>query len=127
MSNDTFWLIALTYSVIAYLYGHQGSHLVAIKFGTAALNPMLLVVLLVYNWLFFVPWLLLIWYGYKTVWWYAVRAFLVSWVFRLIWTKIAMITGLVKNAWALSLIGIPAIPALLLYMAELTTGAAPSR
>jgi len=65
MPDTTFWLIAVLYSLVAYLHGHQGSHLAAIKSRRAELNPVLLFVLLAYNWLFFVPWLLLVWYGYK--------------------------------------------------------------
>lgn len=108
------------YSLLAYFQGHQGSHLAAIKSGQAELNPVLLSILLIYNWLFFVPWLFVVWYGHKTVWWYAVGVFVIGWVSRLVWTKIGMVTGLIKNAWAISLVGILIIPALLLCMVELT-------
>lgn len=118
-ADTTFWLIAIMYSLLAYFHGHQGSHIAAIKSGQAKLNPVLLWILLVYNWLFFVPWLFLIWYGYKTIWWYAVGVFVIGWVFRLVWTKIGMVTGIIKNAWSISLIGIPIIPALLFCMVEL--------
>jgi hypothetical protein len=101
------------------LLGHQGSHLVAIKFGQATLNPLLVTILLVYHWLFH-PWLFLIWYGYKTIWWYGLAAFGIGLVFQLIWTKISAITGVIKNAWAISLSGIPIIPVLLIFMVKLT-------
>src|SRR5437879_537507 len=120
MPDAAFWLITVMYSIVAYLHGHQGSHLVAIKSGQATLNPILLGILRGYNWLLFMPWLFLIWYGYKTVWWYAVGAFVIAWVFRLLWTKIGVVTGAIKNAWAISLVGIPIIPVLLLVMVKLT-------
>jgi hypothetical protein len=110
----------MMYSVLAYVHGHQGSHIAAIVSGQATLNPLFLWILLVYNWLFFVPWLFLIWFGYKTSWWYAVGALAIGFVFRLLWTKIGIVTGAIKDAWAISLIGIPIIPVLLLFMVKLT-------
>jgi len=68
----------------------------------------------------FSPWLLLVWYGYKTVWWYALGALAIALPLRVVWTKIEMVTGAVKNAWAISLIGIPTMPVLVIIMIELT-------
>jgi hypothetical protein len=113
------WLIAVMYSFFAFFLGHQGSHLVAIKSGQATLNPLFVTILLLYHWLFW-PWLFLIRLGYKTAWWYCLAAFAVGLVFRLVWTKISMVTGAIKNAWAISLIGIPIIPVLLIFMVKLT-------
>ena len=119
MPAPGFWPIAVMYSLFAYFLGHQASHLAAITVRRAELRPRLALVLLVYRWVFF-PWLFLIWYGYKTVWWYAVAAGVTGFAFRLIWTKIEMVTGAVRNAWAISLIGIPIVPVLLILMLKLT-------
>ena len=119
MPAPGFLPIAVMYSLFAYFRGHQASHLAAVASAQAKLNPLLALVLLVYHWMFW-PWLFLIWYAYKTVWWYAVAAFVIGLVFRLIWTKIEMVTGAVRNAWAISLIGIPIIPVLLILMLKLT-------
>lgn len=75
--------------------------------------------LLVYHWLFW-PWLFLIWFGYKTAWWCGLAAFVIGLVFRLVWTKISAVTGAIKNAWAISLIGIPIVPVLLIFMVKFT-------
>jgi hypothetical protein len=87
--------------------------------GHATLSPLLFFILIVCGWLFH-PWLFLIWYGYKTIWWYAVGVLAIGFVFQLLWTKIGIVTGAVKNAWAISLIGIPIIPALFFFMVTLT-------
>jgi hypothetical protein len=113
------WLIAGMYSFFAFFRGHQGSHLVAIKYGQATLNPLFVTILLAYHWLFW-PWLFLIWLSYKTAWSYGLAAFVIGLIFRLVWTKISAVTGAIKNAWAISLIGIPIIPVLLIFMIKLT-------
>ena len=109
--DSTFWVIASLYSLSSYFLGHQGSHLAALRAGTAVLNPVLVLPLVVYNWLSFLPLGFLIWCGYKTVWWYAVGTFLVGWVIRLAMIKIEMASGLTRSAWAISLLGILVIPA----------------
>jgi hypothetical protein len=113
------WLIAAMYSFFAFFLGHQAGHLFAIKCGQATLNPLFVTILLVYHWLFW-PWLFLIWFGYKTGWWYGLAAFVIGNVFRLVWTKISQVTGAIKNAWAISLIGIPIVPVLLIFMVKFT-------
>jgi hypothetical protein len=45
MPDAAFWLIAIMYSILGYLHGHQGSHLAAIKSGQAELNPVLRMIL----------------------------------------------------------------------------------
>lgn len=119
MSNAALWLIAAMYSVFAYLRGHQASHLFAVSAGQATLNPLLITILLLYHWLFW-PWLFLIWFAYKTDWRYGLAAFVIGLVFQLIWAKVASVTGAIKNAWAISLIGIPTMPVLLIFMVKLT-------
>jgi hypothetical protein len=113
------WIIAALYSLMTYFYGHQGSHIAAVMQQGVKLNRYLLIVLLVYNWLF-LNYVFIVWYGYKTVWWYAVSVFVVSQILRLVWTKIEIETGALKEAWVISLIGIPTIPILLLIMINLT-------
>jgi hypothetical protein len=113
----------MMYSVVTYLHGHQGSHLVAIKTGKATLNPIFVVPLVIYNWLF-LPWLFLAWLlAYKIVWQDAAIFFGAAFIFRLIWTKVGIVTGAIRSAWALSLLGIPAIPILFICMVRLTLSA----
>jgi hypothetical protein len=120
MQDGSFWLIAIMYSLVAYFHGHQGSHVVAVRLGGAELSPVLTNVLNGYGWLYPISWLFLIWYGYKTIWWYAASVFVFGFVFRLLWTKLEMASGLIRNAWLISLVGIPVIPLLLVSMVELT-------
>ena len=113
-----FWELAAISGLVGYFHGHQGSHIAAVKAGQAKLSPIFLVLLVVYNWLSFVPWLILGWYGYKTVWWYALVAIFVGWMFQLVFVKAEVMLGLAKSAWAISLAGIPLIPVALIVMAE---------
>jgi hypothetical protein len=119
MPDSSFWFISVMYSLVTYVHGHQGSHLVAIQSGNAELNPVLTFILVVYNWLAPVSWVFIFWYAFKTVWWYAVGVLVIGFIFRLIWTKLEVVSGLVKNAWVISLVGIPTIPLLLVCMVEL--------
>ena len=118
MFDPTFWAIVLLYSMVAFITGHQGSHAFSIKTGLSTLNPVLTLLLGLYSLPF--PILFLIWIGYKTIWWYAVSIFFMSLIFRLIWTKITIETGLVKSAWAISLLGIIIIPFLLFGIVKIT-------
>jgi hypothetical protein len=118
--SGTFWTVAVLYSLIAYFRGHQASHIVAIDAGQAALNPVLfrgLLRSLTFGyWTLGAPLVLLAWYGWKTVWWYAVGAVATAFVLRLFLTKFEMASGLTRNAWAISLSGILFVPALLTIM-----------
>ncbi len=53
MPDSSFWFIAVMYSLVTYVHGHQGSHLVAIQSGSAELNPVLSLILVAYNCYFF--------------------------------------------------------------------------
>jgi hypothetical protein len=121
--DGAFWAISALYSAAAYFRGHQASHIAAIDAGQATLDPVLvrgLLRSLTFGfWTFGAPLALLLWYGYKTVWWHAAAAFLVALVFRLVLTGIEMKSGLTRNAWAISLAGIAFVPALLISMYEL--------
>ena len=121
MSDVTFWAIAILYSILQYFYGHQGSHVAHMAAGNANLSPTLTSVLLIYNWLFFLPWIAIGWYGYKVGWKPAVLVLVLGWGLRLIWTKIGIETGAIRSAWAISLIGIPLIPLLLFAIVELVS------
>lgn len=124
MPNAAFWELAALSGLLGYLHGHQASHLVWISSGRATLNPTLLRALMVsykyaYQWLFYLPWAFLVWYGYKTVWWYPIGAFVISVIFRLVLTAIETHTGLIKNAWAISLAGILLVPIALALMGRI--------
>lgn len=106
---------ALLYSLAAHLHGHQGSHLAHIKTGNDTLNSYLVFILWIYN-ITFLPWLALIWLGYKTVWYLPFAVLIGSLLIRPMLFSIEQRTGLVKHAWAISLLGIPLIPIFLAGM-----------
>jgi hypothetical protein len=62
--------LAVLHSLFTYLTGHQARHLAFIDARRASLSPLPTIILALYQWLFF-PWLFLVWYSYKTVWWQA--------------------------------------------------------
>lgn len=105
-----FWTVVASCSVIWYFTGHQASHLVAVVQGRAELNPPAIFALQVFQWLDFAPWIFLVWYGVKSVWWAAAAAGAAGIVLRLILVKVEMMAGLQRNAWAISLAGLVIIP-----------------
>ena len=109
MINEHIFIGIVLYAFAAYLHGHQGSHLAYIKAGNAVLNPYLVFILWIYN-ITFLPWAALIWLGYKTIWYLPFGVLLGSLLIRPMLISIEQRTGLVKHAWAVSLMGIFFIP-----------------
>jgi hypothetical protein len=109
------WKLAVVYSLINYVRGHQGSH-VAFYLAHSGegynVNPFVIKLLSFYVTPIFSPlWLLVYLYiefGFQVV----VAVFIVAFVLRLVWTKIGIVTGLIKVGWFISLSGIPVIPLL---------------
>jgi hypothetical protein len=69
-----------------------------------------------FRWFGMFPLLFLVGYGYKTTWWLAAGAFIFAFVIRLVLIKIEIASGLVRNAWAISLSGILILPALVIAL-----------
>jgi len=137
----TLILVSMMNGLVAYLLGHIGSHVAAgvaprltphadlvsrTGLGRAAEETgtpaPLFAVLWFYHWFWFLPWLFAVWFGYKTVWWWAIAALVIGFVFRLILTGIERSFGLTQNAWVISLGAIPAIPILFWLMVSVTLG-----
>lgn len=109
MFDQIFLIIVLLYGVAAYFHGHQGSHLAYIKIGEAVLNPFITLVLWIYH-ITFLPWLTMIWLGYKTVWYYPIIVILAAQAVRFALVLIQDNLGLTSKAAYISLLGIVAIP-----------------
>jgi hypothetical protein len=109
MLNQTFLIIVLLYGVAVYFHGHQASHLTYIKIGQATLNPFLVLVLWIYH-ITFLPWLAMIWLGYKTIWYYPLMVIIGAQIVRAILIAYQSDMGLAQRAAYISLIGIIAIP-----------------
>lgn len=112
MFDELFFIIVLLYGVATYFHGHQGSHLAYIKIGEAVLNPFLTFVLWFYH-ITFLPWLAMIWLGYKTIWYYPLIVILAAQIVRFALVLIQDNLGLTQKAAFISLFGIVAIPAAL--------------
>ncbi len=73
MPSFAFWALALSWALVVWMHDHIGSHVIAVvQDNRVKLNPVLFGIISVYHRLFFVPWLILVFYGFKTVWWHAV-------------------------------------------------------
>ncbi len=121
MPDWKFYVISILSCCVFYFRGHQASHIVAITTGQAELNPALIKGMIfsyafAFRWFGVFPLLFLVWYGYKTTWWLAAGAFIFAFVIRLVLTKIEIVSGLVRNAWAISLSGIVILPALVITL-----------
>ncbi len=121
MPDAKFYLISVLSSLVFYIRGHQASHAVAIRVGQAELNPALAIAMALSYWFAFPTILFLVWYGYKTEWWYAVDAFVLAVIIRLALTKIEIASGLVRSAWIISLSGIVILPIVIIALYAVVT------
>ena len=113
MFDLNFIFIVLLYGIASYFYGHQASHLMHIRAGQAELNPTLTLILSIYG-VLYLPWLVLLWIGYSTTWYFPLLVMLFSLPVRLALISIQSNLNLTKDAWAISLIGIVTVPIALL-------------
>ena len=119
MNYQAFVLMIILYGISTYFHGHQGSHLTYIKeghqrqFGRVTLNPLLILILQIYN-ITMLPWLVLIIIGITTVWFYPIIIILFSQIVRFSLTGIEM--RLKVNGALISLTGIFVIPVTLYFM-----------
>ena len=109
MFDQTFLYIVLLYGMAVYFDGHQASHLMYIKEKRGDLNPTLTFILSLYA-ISHLPWLVLIWVGYRTTWYYPLVVILFAQLVRLVLISIQDKLDLTKDAWAISLLGLVAIP-----------------
>ena len=109
MFDQTFLYIVLLYGMAVYFDGHQASHLMYIKEKRGDLNPTLTFILSLYA-ISHLPWLVLIWVGYRTTWYYPLVVILFAQPVRLALISIQDKLDLTQDAWAISLLGLIAIP-----------------
>jgi len=109
------WKLAIVYSLTNYVRGHQASHVVSYVADRGEdynIDVVLIKVLSFYGMPIFSPlWLLLYLYiefGIQIV----MAVFIAALTLRIIWTKVEIETGLIKNGWLISLSGIAGIPLL---------------
>jgi hypothetical protein len=111
-----FLVLVVAYSALTWFVNHQGSHLVMVREGKVALNPALAIVLTITSSpLVYIG--LLVWIGYRINWYFPIALFILSFVVRpLVFVSTEVGLGWDKKAWAISLIGIIAIPLIVIAM-----------
>ena len=107
MNFQTLLIMSILYGITIFFWGHQGSHLAWIKAREASLNILLVLILYIYH-ITFLPWLALIYIGYKTLWYYPVIILALAQVIRLFLVSIEM--RFKWNGALISLTGILVIP-----------------
>lgn len=115
--------MAILYGIAIYFHRHQGSHLAYIKIGEVTLNPILVFILWVYN-ITFLPWLALIFIGYKNNWKLPLIILLCAQIISMVLVSLEIKLNLQKNAALISLFGIFVIPISLILLIVLSNNIA---
>jgi hypothetical protein len=120
--------MSILYGISTYFHRHQGSHLVHIKSGEVTLNPILVFILWSYN-ITFLPWLFLIFIGFKTTWYLplivlglsqAISLSLVSIEMKLNYKNNGIINGALVSILGIIVVPLTLIPLLFLFPNVLT-------
>ncbi len=118
MQYETILLMSIFYGIAAYFHRHQGTHLTQIKSGQVTLNTILVLILWSYN-ITFLPWLALIYIGYKTIWYFPVIILFLSQVVSFF--SVSLERKFNWNGALISLMGIIFIPIALIFLIYLST------
>jgi hypothetical protein len=110
--HQDFTLIILT-SLATYFSMHQGSHLAYLSVDRAQLNPVLTILMNIEQ---YAGPIFLIWYGFKTVWYYPFLLIAVCFPPIIVLAAIEQTLKLTRNAWVISVSGILFVPVLLYFM-----------
>jgi hypothetical protein len=100
-------------SFVSYFRMHQGSHLAYVNAYHTQLNPTL--TLLMYLGRYTGP-IFLIWYGFKTVWYYPFLLMTVCIPGVIVLVSIEQAVRLTQRAWVISISGILFVPGLIYLM-----------
>jgi hypothetical protein len=96
-------IVFVVFPIVAWIIGHQSSHIAATKAGQVTLSSGLAFVMGLET---FAGFLFLIWYGYQTRWYLAVILFCFSLLVRPLLVLIERAIGLTQRAWIISTSGI---------------------
>ncbi|CAM8393625.1 hypothetical protein MCEMHM7_01072 [Candidatus Methylopumilus planktonicus] len=118
MQYETILLMSILYGIAAYFHRHQGTHLTQIKSRQVTLNPVLVFILWFYN-ITFLPWLALIYIGYKTIWYYPVIILFLSQFVSFL--SISLERKFNWNGALISLTGVVLIPIVLILLIYLSS------
>jgi hypothetical protein len=110
--HQDFTLIVLA-SLASYFTMHQGSHLAWLSAGHAQLNPTLALLMVVEK---YASPVFLIWYGWKTVWYYPLILMAICFPGTIVLVSIERALKLTQRAWVISISGILLVPVLIYFM-----------
>jgi len=116
MLTAQFSALTILFSLSAWFIGHQSSHCAAYRAGSVELSRTLAVIMGLET---FLGAIFLAWFAYMDGIAHAAGLFALSLVVRLALIKLESSSGLTRKAWAISLSGIFAVPALLIGLVML--------
>src|ERR1700730_16022316 len=103
MSSHPYLTLVVLYTFTFYFSMHQSSHLAHLGANwRVRLNRFLAMLMSVEQ---IIVLLFLVWYGYRTVWYYPLILVAIGFPATFVWTTIERAMKLHKNAWAISISG----------------------
>jgi hypothetical protein len=114
MNSHPYLTLVILYSTASYFWMHQSSHLAYLQADfRVKLNPTLKLLMSVEQ--FGIP-LFLIWYGFRTVWYYPFILGALGFPAAMVLVMIEKAIKLHRSAWAISISGVLFVPVLLYLM-----------
>jgi hypothetical protein len=114
MSTHPYLTLVILYTFTSYFSMHQASHLAYLDADRRVkLNPYLALLMSVEQ---IIVVLFLVWYGYRTVWYYPLVLAAIGFPMTLVLTTIEHAIKLHRSAWAISISGVLFVPVLLYLM-----------
>jgi hypothetical protein len=106
MPNLEFWELAVCVALLLWLFSHIEGHLRAMRRdSTITLNPILRGAIWFYHWFTWCPWLVPIYYGYRTVWWHGLVLAIACLAIRFTMGIVEGGLKIHRSAWAISIVG----------------------
>jgi hypothetical protein len=114
MGSHPYLTLVILYTFTSYFSMHQSSHLAYLSADRRVrLNPCLAMLMSVEQ---IIVVLFLVWYGYKTVWYYPLILAAIGFPMTFVLTTIEHVMRLHRSAWAISISGVLFVPVLLYLM-----------
>ena len=114
MSSHPYITLVILYTLTFYFFMHQSSHLAHLGADwRVRLNPSLAMLMTVEK---IIVVLFLVWYGYRTVWYYPLILAAIGFPMTFVLTAIEHAMKLHRSAWAISIAGVLFVPMLLYLM-----------
>lgn len=109
--------LIIAYSLWYYFLGHQMSHVLYASQGHGTTPSYLPLYTALAR---FLGIAFLIFFGYISHWYFALILYVIGFIGQFILVRVEIALGLQKQAWAISIAGVPILPAVLVYMIYVT-------